>query len=67
MHLGRAAEMLNGPVKHVERKKIAHQIDNLAEVDFNAAFIQVWIARRIVDKLGELALPHLRRAVTEHE
>jgi hypothetical protein len=43
------------------------QIDDLTEVDLNRAEFEVRIVGRVVYKLREFALAHLRRPVSEHE
>ena len=48
-------------------QKPAYQIRYLAEVNLNAALVEVRVSRRVVNQLRQLALPHLRGAVAEHE
>ena len=45
----------------------AYQVRDLAEVDLDAALVEVGVAGRVVDELRELALPHLGGAVAEYE
>jgi hypothetical protein len=44
-----------------------YQVDNLTEMDLDAAFVEIRIPRRIVDKLGQFALAHFGRAIAKDE
>jgi len=44
-----------------------YEVDNLAEMNFHAALIQVRIPCGVVDELREFSLAHLRCAVTKHK
>jgi hypothetical protein len=44
-----------------------HKVDNLPEVNFHAALLEVRIPVRVMDELGQFPLTHLRSPIPENK
>lgn len=46
---------------------VIYQIDNLSEVDFHAALLEVRISVRVMNEFRQFPLTHLRGSIPENE